>query len=156
MTGPPSETPGSMPSIDSSCLRPGRPVTHLAHPASAPRSPPGPRLEGRAPCRPAPAEKATVPRQFCRTFPVLRAPWHVSRGAAVSPGRRDPSEAHCPQPSLSGSPPGAAQARAPASALRSRPPTSWGAFQHNGLGGPAASQADVMANSRRLAYLRDF
>lgn len=99
-------------------------------------------------------EAAAVPHWLCNHLlysePLMEG---EQRRATVSPNSMN---LRLTVPLSRGQAPWSSPAHTPASALHSRLPSSWGTFLHNGFGGPAASQADVMANSRRLAHLWDF
>ena len=154
MTGPPSGTPRSMPSIDGTRLPPPSAPAALS-PISRPQRRRGSHSPGTEEgCPQACRGAAMAPHRLCRHFPALRTPHGLEpRGASVSP------ESMNPRPTAPGrapgQPPGAARpcpCQCPAQPAGRR----LGGVSAEWAWRPTASQADVMANSRHLAYLRDF
>lgn len=117
-----------MPNIDSTCLPP------LSAPAAlSPVARPGTEEEGslRACGAAAVASLTGLVGTSLHSEPLMD---YELRGAIVSPESMNPGPT---VPSCAvGQPPCNSPIVRPASALHSRLPASWGAFQHNGLGGP--------------------
>ena len=147
MTGPSSETPRSMPNIDGTCLPP------LSAPAAlSPVARPGTEEEGslRACGAAAVASLTGLVGTSLHSEPLMD---YELRGAIVSPESMKPGPT---VPSCAVGQPPCEPNRVPCQCPAQPAARLLGGISARWAWRPTASQADVMANSRHLAYLRDF